>query len=269
MPDFRDELEELEAFLLDMDGVIYVGESPLEGSKKAIKSLRGKEKKLAFLTNNSSQTREDYKQKLSGLGLDVDKLEIMTSAHATTLYLSEQAEGGTVYVLGEEGLKIELRNAGFEVLSGERAEEASFVVAGMDRNLTYDKIWNGLSALLSGAEFIATNPDPTYPTEKGLAPGAGASIGALSASAERDPSMIIGKPFPYMIDASLDMLDVSPEETAIVGDRIDMDIQAGKKAGLTTILVLTGVDSEEDVDAVAGTEKAPDYVFSRLTGLVD
>lgn len=264
-----DELEDIEAYLLDMDGVIFIGSSPIEGSVETIQSLRRRGKRLVFLTNNSTRTRSDYESKLSNFGLDVEESEIMTSAYETALYLSERSEEKKVYVVGEDGLKKELDRAGFEVLPRDRAEEASFVVVGMDRNLTYDEIWGGLSALLSGADFIATNPDPTYPTERGLAPGAGASIGALSGSAEMEPSEIIGKPSSYMIDTSLDGLGVHPEKAAIVGDRIDMDIRAGKKAGLTTILVLTGANSEEDVESVAGTDSAPDYVLPRLGDLIN
>lgn len=274
MLEHRIDLEEFDAFLLDMDGVLYLGGSPLEGSIEAVKNLRRLEKKLAFLTNNSSLSRRGYERKLSGFGLSVDKSEIMTSAYATALYLSELTEDKaeedrTVYVIGEEGLRKELEKAGFEVLSRKEAEGASFVVVGLDRNLTYEKIWGGLSAVLSSAEFVATNPDPTYPTESGLAPGAGASIGALSASAEKEPSKIIGKPSPYMIDATLEILDISPDRTAVIGDRIDIDIQAGKKADLTTILVLTGVDSKEDVDAANKTKRAPDYVIESLSQLIN
>lgn len=264
----KDEFKELEGFILDMDGVVCLGDSPLKGSKRAIKSLRGHEKNLGFLTNNSTLSRESYVKKLFDFGLRVDESEIMTSAYATALYLSERAEGDSIYVIGERGLKKELADAGFELLSQKEADRASYLVVGMDRDLSYDKIWSGLRAFLSGAEYIATNPDPVYPTEEGLAPGAGASVGAVSGTVDRQPSKVIGKPSSYIVQATLDLLDISPETTAIVGDKIDMDIQAGKNAGLTTILVLSGVDSEEDVKAVEGTEKAPDYVLSSLEELI-
>lgn len=250
-----------------MDGVVYIEDSLIEGTREAIESLRERGKELLFLTNNSTRTRSYYRQKFLEFGMEVEESDVMTSAYATALYLSERGEGVGCYVVGEEGLKEELENFGFEVVSRDRAEEASFVVVGMDRGLTYDKIWGGLSAILSGADFVATNPDPTYPTREGLAPGAGASIGALSAAAEREPSEIIGKPFTYMLDASLDLLDASLEGTAIVGDRIDIDIKAGKRAGLTTILVLSGVDSRGDLNEVKGTEEEPDYVLSSLADL--
>lgn len=269
MHDLKGELEGKEAFLLDMDGVIYIEDDPIDGSLEAVRSLREEGRELIFLTNNSTKTRGEYKEKLSGFGLEVDESEIMTSAYATSLRLSKLAERKTCFVIGEEGLKKELRNVGFEILSRENAENASYVVVGMDRELTYDKVWGGLTAILSGAEFIATNPDSTYCTKEGLAPGAAASIGALAAAAEEEPSEIIGKPSPYMLETSMDLLGVSPEKTAIIGDRLDTDIRAGKKLGLTTILVLTGVETEKEVEEVKKTEKEPDFVLPSFEKLVE
>ncbi len=261
------ELEKAKAVILDMDGVVYIGDSAIEGSREAIKNLRGMGSEIIFLTNNSTRTRSDYRKKLSRLEIDCSKDEIMTSSYATTLYLSERGEGEKCFVIGEEGLKKELTDAGFEIVSRKNAEEASFVVAGMDRGLSYEKIWGGLIAILSGADFIATNPDTTYCTEKGLAPGAAASIGALSATAEEKPTETIGKPSTYMLKVSLDMIDVSPEEAVIIGDRINTDIKAGKRLGLTTILVLSGVDTEEELEDVKGSEKEPDFVMQSLKDL--
>ncbi len=269
MPSIKKEFSNLEAFLFDMDGVLYIGESPIRGSKEAIYSLRREGKKIALLTNNSTKSRKSYEKKFSEVGLEIDKSNIITSSYATALYLSENYKERKVYVIGEAGLKTELEEAGFDILSRKDSKNADFVVVGMDRGLTYDKIWGGLSALLSGAEFIATNSDPTYPTEQGLSPGAGASIGALSGSSKREPSTDIGKPSTYMIDTALDILGVPREKTAIVGDRIDMDIKAGNRAGLTSILVLTGVDDRDNANTAVGTEAAPDYVISDLLELLE
>ncbi len=270
MPDFEKKFDELEAFLLDMDGVMFIGDSPIEGSKEAIQFLREKGKKLIFLTNNSTKTREKYERDLSDIGLDVDVSEIVTSAYSTAVFLEEEeAEDKTCYVIGEDGLKSELQNIGFEILPKPESEEASYVVVGMDRGLTYEKVWAAPSAILSGAEFIASNPDPTYPTERGLAPGAGASIGAVSGAVEEEPFRVIGKPSPYMLKIALDNLGVSPENAAMVGDRLDMDIKAGNEAGLTTVFVLSGVDSEGDLDPVEDSSKQPDYVFPSLSSIMN
>ncbi|KXB00145.1 hypothetical protein AKJ47_00625 [candidate division MSBL1 archaeon SCGC-AAA261G05] len=252
-----------------MDGVIYVEDSPIKGAKETIEKLRSQGRKLVFTTNNSTKTRSGYVKKLSDLGLKVNKDDIITSAYATAIYLRKKSnENGKVFVVGEEGLKSELREAGFEILSERDAENADFVIAGMDRNLNYEKIAAGLRALLAGAEFIASNPDPTYPTETGLAPGAGASIGALSGASGVEPSQIVGKPSRYMVDFALEKTDTQPEQAAIIGDRLDLDIKVGKKVGLTTILVLTGVDSASDVKKVKGSPDAPDFVLKSIRELI-
>lgn len=269
MPEIKPEFEDIKAFLLDMDGVIYIGDTLIEGSEKAIRVLRESDKKLILLTNNSTKSRRIYKEKLSEIGVEFEKSEIITSSYATALYLSENYGQRKVYVIGEGGLEEELEGLGLEVLPREEAKEAEFVVVGMDRELTYDKVWGGLEAVLSGAEFIATNSDPTYPREEGLSPGAGASIGALSGSAQKEPSKVIGKPSTYMIDISLDLLNVPAQKTAIIGDRIKMDIRAGNKAGLTSILVLSGVDTQEDVDEVEDPEEKPDFVLSSLSQIIE
>lgn len=264
MHDLEKQLEELEAILLDMDGVVYLEDSLIEGSNQAIESLRGRGKSIIFLTNNSTKTRDEYIEKLSNLGISAEKSEIMTAAYATSIYLSKNFEKATCYPVGEDGLIKELKTAGIEIVSRNRVEEATHVVAGMDRNLTYDKIWGALTAIRSGADFIATNPDPTFPTREGVEPGAGATIGAISGTTEKEPSIIVGKPHPYMIKESLEILETSPEKTAIIGDRITTDIMAGNRTDLTTILVLTGVSSREDVEDISNEEKKPDYIINSL-----
>ncbi|MBS3815102.1 MAG: phosphoglycolate/pyridoxal phosphate family phosphatase [Hadesarchaea archaeon] len=261
-------MNEIEALILDMDGVIYLGETPIEGAKEAIDKLREQGKELIFMTNNSTKTRSDYVEKLESLGIKTTKEEIITSAYATATYLQKNSgENKKVFVIGEEGLKSELREAGFKVLSKNEASNAAFVITGMDRNLNYSKITAGLNAILNGAEFIATNPDPTYPTEEGLAPGAGASIGALTGTAEKEPSFIVGKPSEYMIKIALENTEISTEEAAIIGDRIGLDIKVGRKSGLTTILVLSGVSTKNDFEEIKDTEKAPDFLLTSISEL--
>ncbi len=266
MPELCEILEELDVLLLDMDGVIYLGDSPIEGAVETIEALRDRNKSLIFLTNNSTKTREEYVEKLSGLGITAKESEVVTSAYATARFISEKSGGESCYVIGENGLKEELRRAGLELLPRNRAEEASYVVVGMDRGLNYEKIWGGLSAILSGADFIATNPDPTYPTSEGLAPGAGASIGAISGTSEMKPSTIVGKPHPYMLRTALRSVDSDPGSAVIIGDRISTDIEAGKRVGLKTILVLSGVT---DADKASEADEKPDFVMDSIKKLLE
>ena len=261
-------VDRLSAFIFDMDGVLYIGKVPVKGAAEAVAHLRRKGKKLSFVTNKSAYTRRAYARKLAQMGITAHESEIVTSAYATSLYLRRRASGARIYVVGEPGLKRELEQAGFKILPDARSEEADFVVVGMDRALTYKKINSGLRALLAGAEFIATNPDGLYPTETGISPGTGAMIGALVGSSGKQPKVVIGKPSSRMIKISLRIMGSTPSETAIVGDKLDTDVLVGKRVGLTTILVLTGMSSRQDVEKVRGTKMAPDFVIRSIKDLV-
>lgn len=269
MHNLESELSEKEAFLLDMDGVIHIEGDPIDGSLEAFRMLKENGKKVGFLTNNSTRTREGYVEKFSEFGLDIKKSEVMTSAYATALRLDELKGENICYMIGEEGLEKELRTSGFDLVSRENAKDASYVVVGTDRGLSYEKIWGGLTAILAGAKFIGTNPDSTYPTKKGLAPGAGASIGAVAGAVDKDPDEVIGKPSPYMLKSLIDTFDVPSEKTVIVGDRIDTDVMAGKELGMTTILLKSGVEDEDRIREAEGTAKEPDFVFEDLEELTE
>ncbi len=261
-------LEGISAIILDMDGVIYRGDKPVKGARRAVKKLRSDGKKLVFSTNNSAHTRAAYVRKLARMGITASEQEIVTSGYATAIYLKKRSPRAKIYVAGENGLQSELSGVDLKLVPTEEAEKATHVVAGLDRTINYSKIAAGLRALLAGAEFIATNADATYPTELGLSPGAGATIGALVGCSGREPSLVIGKPFPYMIEIALGLLDTKPGETAIVGDRLDTDVLAGKKTGLRTILVLSGACTRKEAEHAKKTEMAPDFVFGDLAEVV-
>lgn len=261
-------LEGISAIILDMDGVIYRGDKAVAGAAKAVKRIRDSGRGLIFSTNNSVNTRAAYVRKLSRMGIPVREHEIVTSGYATAIYLQKHCPHARIFVVGENGLRAELKRAGFSLVPAKKAEKATHVVAGLDRTINYTKIASGLRALLAGAEFIATNADATYPTEFELSPGAGATVGALAGCSERNPSLVIGKPQLYMIEIALELLGTKPAETAIIGDRLDTDITAGKKAGLRTILVLSGACTKREAERVKGTEWAPDFVFKNLVEAV-
>lgn len=252
-----------------MDGVLYIGETPIEGAAKAINFLRERGKRLIFSTNNSASTRKMYVRKLARMGIKAHESEIVTSAYVTALYLKKYSTNAKVYVVGERGLKLELKRAGLKLVPQEKVEESTHVVVGLDRTVNYKKLTAGLRALLAGAELIATNADAAYPTETGLSPGAGAIIGALVGSSGKEPKLVIGKPSQHMIKTALELLGSKPSETAIVGDRLDTDITVGKRMGLTTILVLSGVSTKLDVTRVKGMKIAPDFVIKKIGDLVN
>ncbi len=257
-------LDGIKLLLLDMDGVVYRGETAIAGSARAIANFRKMGKKIFFITNNSANSRPDYVRKLKRMGIAAKKSEIITSGFATSIYLKENFPDARVYVVGEGGLVQELREAGLRIVSMPRAESATHVVVGLDRGLSYGKIDAGLRALSSGAEFIATNDDPTYPIERGIAPGAGATIGALSGCSGKKPRMTFGKPARYMVNLAMDLARAKAKETAIIGDRIDTDIAVGRKLGLRTILVLSGIAKRSDVERAKGTRVYPAFVFKNI-----
>jgi HAD superfamily hydrolase (TIGR01457 family) len=260
-------IDEIATFLLDMDGVLYVGNTPIEGAAKTVLHLRKKDKKIIFVTNNSTNTRHEYVQKLAKMGIAARVSDVFTAGYVARLYLRERAPRARVLVVGGLGLKKEIINGGFKVLTDRRAEEADFVVVGLDRAINYEKLTAGVRALLAGAELIAMNMDATYPTEGGLCPGAGAFVGALSASSGKQPKVVIGKPSPFMIKLALDMVGSRPSKTAIVGDKLSTDILAGKRFGLKTILVLSGVTSKRDIKKIEA-EEMPDLVIPSIKSLM-
>jgi len=266
--DLAQAVDEISTFILDMDGVLYLGETPIKGAAEAVGWLRNRGKKLVFSTNNSAETRRAYARKLARMGIAARESEIMTAGYVTTLYLQKHAPRARIYVVGENGLRSEFKRAGLKLVPYERAEEATHVVVGLDRMVNNKKLTGALRALLAGAEFIATNADAAYPTEDGLSPGAGAMIGALVGCSGKKPSMVLGKPSPRMIRVALGILRSKPSETAIVGDRLDTDITAGKRAGLATILVLSGVSKRRDVVKAKGAKIVPDFVINSIRDLV-
>jgi HAD superfamily hydrolase (TIGR01457 family) len=247
-----------------MDGVLYRGNTAIDEAARAVAKFRDMGVSLVFITNNSSTSRSAYVAKLKRMGIPTNKSEIVSSGYATARYLRENSPRAAVYVVGEDGLKKELRDAGIRLVPSRKAKRATHVVVGIDRKLNYSKIAAGALALLNGADFIATNTDPTYPTERGLSPGAGATIGALSGCVGRGPRVAIGKPSPLMLEIAMEMVGAKAKETAVVGDRIDTDIMVGKKLHLRTILVMSGVSTLQDVKKVRGTKLEPDFVCKNL-----
>ena len=179
----------VELVFLDMDGVIYRGSEPIEGAVEAVEKLKKRVKKVLFTTNNATLSRRNYIKKLRKMGINSKKSEILTSAYAAALYLKNMGKA-KVLPIGEEGLREELRGAGVQMVDLQHPEKATHIVAGLDRRLNYQKIAAAAKAIFSGAEFIATNADPTYPTETGAMPGAGATIGAISGCTGKKPTLV-------------------------------------------------------------------------------
>ncbi|MFN3336591.1 MAG: HAD-IIA family hydrolase [Thermomicrobium sp.] len=251
-------LAQVRGVAFDMDGVLYRGEQPLPGAAELIKQLSRCGLDFVMVTNNSTKTPEQYAAKLARMGIAVPPGRIVTSGIATREWMRLRYPVGTrVYVLGMPALEEAILGDGRFVAAGRDAE---VVVSGADFTLTYEKLKIATLAIRKGADWIATNADRTYPSEEGLIPGSGAIVAALAAATDRTP-LVIGKPEPGMVLRAADILGLPPSEILVIGDRLDTDIVAGKRAGARTALVLTGVSSRTDL---AQTEIMPDLVLDNL-----
>ena len=235
-------LERFSAFILDVDGVLVKGSEPIPGAQEALKLLR-KHGRVLLLTNNSTRSRAETARRLRELGLDIDPNDTVTSSYVAARYLREEFGPSRVWVVGEEGLREELSLAGHTLVDPGQAE---WIVAGMDRELSYRKLCRALQGLLAGARFLATNRDATFPTPEGLLPGAGATVGAIEGMGF-PPEQVVGKPSPIAYRIALEVAGVPPEEALMVGDRLETDILGAQRVGIATCLVLSGISRGEDV----------------------
>jgi len=259
-------LRQAKAWVFDMDGVLYRGAEALPGVKELLDALTLRERPVMLATNNSMSTPEAYERKLAAMGLEVPADAVITSALATRDYLLRTLpEGAGIYVIGMPALREQLfAGTPFHpVQYGE--EQPAAVVIGLDLEFTYAKLKAAHEAIQRGALFIATNADTTLPTEAGLVPGAGSIVAALAAATGQRP-IVIGKPETPMLQMAMARMGSHPEETVMIGDRLDTDILAGERAGMPTVLVLTGVSTREDL---ASAEALPDVVVTDLPSLVE
>ncbi|MCB2180367.1 HAD-IIA family hydrolase [bacterium] len=251
----------IQALILDMDGVIWRKKHPIGDLKKIFEKANALGLKYVFATNNSTETVESYVNLLTGFGIPVEKQQIFTSATATAQHLKKNfPDGGNIFMIGQEGLTLTLEAYGFTI----DAENARAVVVGMDRHLTYEKMVTATLLIRSGVPFIGTNPDKTFPTPEGLVPGAGSMLAAIEAATDVPPQ-VIGKPKGTMFLQALEALNIAPENALVVGDRLETDIAGGQAAGCNTALVLSGVATEAEGKA---WQPAIDFIAEDLDTLI-
>src|SRR5215213_7534209 len=236
--------ENIKGLILDMDGVIWKADAPIGDLTAIFNRIRARGLKFVFATNNSTKTSEQYVAKLQDLGVEVESWQVVTASQAAARAVAQAFPRGTkALVIGEEGLRQPLEQEGFEIVSMENAPQAQVVVMGMDRSVSFEKLSEAALLIRQGVRFYATNADKTFPTPRGLIPGSGAWISVITTATEIQP-IVAGKPFPFLMDLSLEKLGSTSEETLVIGDRLDTDIAAGQAAGCPTALVLTGVSTK-------------------------
>jgi len=231
-------------FIIDMDGVLIQGNSLIPGADKFIKTLISQKRKFLLLTNNPVYTPRDLAHKLQAIGLNIQENQIFTSALATASFLHRQRPDGKAFVLGESGLTEAIHDIGYVITD----IEPDYVVLGETFAYNFQAIKKAIRLIHEkGARFLATNPDPSGPSEGGIVPACGA-MAALIKEASGISPFFVGKPNALMMRTALNYLDAHSENTVMIGDRMDTDIVAGVTSGMETILVLSGVTKEENID---------------------
>jgi phosphoglycolate/pyridoxal phosphate phosphatase family enzyme len=250
-------------WLLDLDGTVYLGERLVPGAAEAIAALRAEGRRVAFLSNKPLQTRADYAEKLTRLGVPAAPADVVNSSLVLARHLRSIDPGAPVYVIGEPPMLAEMRAHGFEVRDDERVR---WVVIAFDRTFSYAKLDTALQAVRGGARLIATNPDRTCPVEGREIPDCAGMIAAVEAVTGQAVEAIVGKPSPIILEAALAALGLPAAEAVIVGDRVETDIAMGKRLGLATILVLSGVTRAGDPRIA---DLAPDHVIGSIEELLE
>jgi 4-nitrophenyl phosphatase len=249
-------MKKYKGYLIDLDGTMYKGTEKIEEAGDFVKKLKEKEIPYLFVTNNSSRTPAQVALKLNEFDIPCEENQVFTTSQATANYIYDQKKDASLYVIGEEGIRTALEKKGF-IYAGENAD---YVVIGIDREISYEKLAVACLAVRNGATFISTNGDIAIPTERGLLPGNGSLTSVISVSTQTKP-IFIGKPESIIMEQALKVLGTSKEETLMVGDYYDTDILAGMNAGLDTLLVHTGVTTKE---LLAGYNRKPTYAIDSL-----
>ena len=267
---FIDQLSGIYGVILDMDGVLWKDSAPIGDLSCIFEQLRARQLKIILATNNSTRTVDQYLEKLFSFGVRLEPEQIVSSAMTAGYYLKNRfPQGGFVYVVGEQSLKLTLQTYGFQAVEQldedyPQDDQILAVVAAMDRALSYDKLRRAALLIRKGVPFIGTNPDQTFPTPQGLVPGAGSILAALETATSVKP-LIMGKPAPYLFELSISRMGIQSNEALVVGDRLDTDIAGGQRARCRTAIVLSGVTSLAEAQS---WQPAPDLIVPDLASLI-
>ncbi|CCU80105.1 Hypothetical NagD-like phosphatase [Halanaerobium saccharolyticum subsp. saccharolyticum DSM 6643] len=270
------DLKEINFFILDMDGTIYLEDKILSKTLDFLAKLEKTNKDYILLTNNSSKNRNDYQQKLSKMNINLPPEKIINSGETTAAYLAAQGrkKGKRIYLLGTDSLKKEMERFGHQIINKEKKirekpEKVDYVVLGFDKTLTYQKLWDAHQLILSGVKYIATHPDLVCPLRGGKTqPDTGSMIELLAASTGMRP-LIVGKPSKLTVEFILKRFNLKKSELAMVGDRLYTDMKMAHEAGITGILVLSGETKREDLKDLNDNQKYFNYVFEDVGGIIN
>ena len=254
-------LQQIQCFMLDMDGTLYIDDQWIEGALDFIEHIGNRGKKYVFLTNNSSKSRDVYFQKLEKMGLRIESEQLVTSCDATIDYISREMREKKVFLMGNKALREDFRRKDIAL----EEENPDLVVIAFDMEFDYAKMVKLCGLVRSGLPFIATHPDFNCPTKSGFIPDIGAILAYVEASTGRRPDKIIGKPNSEIVDYTLRMAGIDKTQTAMIGDRLYTDIKTGIDNGLLSVCVLSGESSPADV---SGYEFQPNLVFDSVKEII-
>ena len=250
-----------EGYLIDLDGTMYRGNEPIEGAKEFIRFLIENDLPHLFITNNSTSTQKAVVDKLRSFDIHTTETQVLTSAVAASNYMKEMNLGSRCYMIGEVGLEQALLQNQFTLTE----DGSDYVVIGLDRQLTYEKLAQACLFIRDGATFISTNKDAAVPTEKGLMPGNGSITAAVSVSTGVEP-IYIGKPESIMMNQALQKIGLHRDNVLMIGDNYTTDIMAGINANIATLMVLTGFSTKRDIETVTNQ---PTYIATDLLEWMD
>jgi arabinose operon protein AraL len=250
-------------YIFDLDGTIYLGEALIPGAREAVAKLKALRKKIGYLSNKPLQTRDDYAAKLTRLGIPTKAEEVINSSLVMARWLSRRAPRARIYVVGEQSLIEEMTRGGFQIT--EDPAEIEYVIASFDRTFDYRKLNISLQAIKRGAHFVATNPDRTCPIEGGEIPDCAAMIGAIEGATGKKVETIVGKPSDIMIGVAVEEMGLQPAQCLLVGDRLETDMVMGRKAGMATALVQTGIT---DLEMLRRSGIQPDFVWESVADII-
>lgn len=250
-------MKDYKGYLIDLDGTMYKGSEVIEGAIEFIDYLNKHNKSYLFVTNNSSKTPQEVADKLNDMGFNTSSEHVISTALATSGYISEIDPGASVYMIGGSGLKSALTEAGLEVKNDEHVD---YVVIGLDVEITYEKLSVACLAVRNGAKFISTNKDVSIPNERGFLPGNGSLTSVVTVSTGKTP-IFIGKPEAIIMNQAIEKIGLSKEECVMIGDLYDTDILAGINSNIDTIHVQTGVTT---LDEIKAKDVLPTYSVQNL-----
>jgi len=250
--------------IFDLDGVLYLGDQVIPTAPEAVRRVREKGVLVSYTTNNASRLGKDVAGLLTSLGIPATEDEVVTSARASAQLLAQRYPAGTaVLVVGTPALEAEVREVGLKPVSTAE-DDPEVVVQGYGPDVGWRHLAEAFVAIRAGAAWVATNTDKTLPSARGPLPGNGSLVAALATALGRQPDTVVGKPDPSLFEVVVRELKAS--RPLVVGDRLDTDIEAANRAGMDSLLVLTGVSQRSDLES-APAEQRPTYVAETLDGL--